>query len=246
MLVNETSRLSQLTPAGITKLSATLAENGLMFSVAVREITETIKNMPVELIAPSMEWYADANNFACILADTYGVTVEIAAAVISAVSPRMPWLRNKSIAEQILNRFRNFDSELSAEEIAERFKFGLNANVAMAVKIARGESVADTLTGTKRRSFYNNIVSPYNGDSVTVDTWMARVIMRTTSFDLKTSSDLLRANRIALGGTGVGYFLIAEACRTVAKEMKLYPSQIQALYWTAVSGSTDGGREDIG
>lgn len=245
MQINETSRLAQLTPAGVTKLSAILADNGLMFSTTVREITETINGMDAALIAPSMEWYAEANAFARTLADKYNVTVEIAAAVISAVSPRMPWLRNKSVAEQILANFRSFDY-LTAEDAAESMKLGLNANIAMAVKIARGESIADTLTGTKRRSFYNNIVSPSNGDSVTVDTWMARVIMRTTSFDLKTASALLRANRIALGGTGVGYFLIAEACRTVAKEMKLYPSQVQALYWVAVSGSADGGREDIG
>lgn len=244
-MLNETSRLSQLTPAGLTKLSAILADNGLMFSVTVREITETIDSMPTELIAPSMEWYAEANNFAQELAAIFEVTPEVAAGIISAVSPRMPWLRNKAVAAQILRVFRDFD-HLSAEDAAKEIGLGLSTNVTMAVKIARGEDIAEVLTGTKRRSFYNNIVSPFSGDSVTVDTWMARVIMRTADFDLKTASDFLRVSRIALGGTGVGYYLIAEACREVAKSMKLYPSQVQALYWSAVSGSTDGGRADIG
>lgn len=245
MLINETSRLSQLTPAGLTKLSATLADNGIMFSTVQNEIRATIENMPEELIAPSMEWYRAANGFAHELAGTYDVSVEIASAVISAVSPRMPWLRNKAVARGILRDFRKYES-LSATDAAKEIGLGLSVNVSMAVKVARGEDISETLTGTKRRSFYNNIVSPINGDSVTVDTWMARTLMRPYGFTLKTASELLRVNRIALGGTGAGYYVIAEACRTLATEMKLYPSQIQALYWVAVSESVNGGREDIG
>lgn len=245
VLVNETSRLSQLTPAGITKLSATMVDNNLMFSAIEAEIRSTIDNMNANLFFDSLNWYSEANSFAKILSVTYGVTPEIAAGVISAVSPRMPWLRNKSIAEDILASFRYFDESLSAMAIAQQMRLGLFSNIAMAVKIARGEDISNVLTGTKRRSFYNNIIEPTMGDSVTVDTWMARSIMNTTNVTLKVASDLLRANRIALGGTGVGYYVIAEATRNVATDMGILPHEVQAAYWCAVSDSINGGREDI-
>lgn len=244
-MISEVSRLSQLSSDKLTVLSAGMAEHGLMFSAITAEIRDAINGLSEDKIEPAAEWYRNANGFALELAGTYDVSVEIAAGVISAVSPRMPWLRNKNVAREILKSFRNY-SHLSAEDAAKEMSLGLNVNIAMAIKIARGESISDTLTGTKRRSFYNNIVSPIKGDSVTVDTWMVRAIMNTTGFSLKFASDLLRINRTTLKGTGVGYFVIAEAVRNVAKEMMLRPSQIQALYWVAISGSVDGGREDIG
>jgi hypothetical protein len=112
---------------------------------------------------------------------------------------------------------------------------GFYSNFAMAIKIARGEDISNTLSGTKRRSFYNNIVNPTVGDSVTVDTWMARAIMNTNGMDLKTASEFLRKNRVALGGTGVGYYLIAESVREVAKRLNMLPHEVQAAYWVSVS-----------
>lgn len=245
MVVNETSRLSQLTPAGITKLSALMTEHSLMFNTVTAEIGSMVKGMDENLFEESVSWYTDANAFASEIAEEFGTTLEIAAGIISAVSPRMPWLRNKSVAKGILREFRKY-LFLSPMESANAIGLGLSTNVSMAVKIARGEEIANVLTGTKRRSFYNNIVSPNNGDSVTVDTWMVRAFMRTSSIDLKTATELLRKGRIALGGTGAGYYVIAEAVRNVAEEMSLQPCQIQAAYWVAVSGSMNGGREDIG
>jgi hypothetical protein len=241
MLINETSRISQLTPAGVAKLSAAMLDNAINLDVLTREISETVFTMPSDEFDAAIEWYTDANRFAGYLAGIYNTTVEIAAGILSAVSPRMPWLRNKSVAAAILAKFNNY-AELSATDAAKEIGLALSANVSMAVKIARGEDIANTLTGTKRRSFYNNIVAPGMGDSVTVDTWMVRAFMRTNpELTLKTATDLLSKNEKALGGTGVGYYVLAEAVRNSAKEYGLNPCQIQSAYWVSVSGGMDGG-----
>jgi hypothetical protein len=245
MLINETSRLSQLTPAGLTKLSATMAENNLLFDVLTREISETVFAMPIEEFDAAIEWYVKANEYAKYLAIRFDTTIEIAAGIISAVSPRMPWLRNMSVAAAILDKFNDY-AELSALDVAKEIGLALSTNVSMAVKIARGGDVANTLTGTKRRSFYNNIVAPSEGDSVTIDTWMVRAFMRTNdSLTLKTATALLSKNETALGGTGAGYYVLSECVRNSAKEYGIKPCQIQAAYWVSVSKSMDGGRPDI-
>lgn len=245
MVINEISRISQLTPAGIAKLSDLMAEYSLLFATVSKEIGNTVKGMDEDLFSESISWYVDANVFAQELAEEFGTTIEIAAGIISAVSPRMPWLRNKAVAKGILREFRKY-LFLTPAESAKEIGLGLSTNVTMAVKIARGEDISNVLTGTKRRSFYNNIVSPNNGDSVTVDTWMVRAFMRTSSINLKDATELLRKGRIALGGTGAGYYVISEAVRNVAEDMSFQPCQIQAAYWVAVSGGMNGGREDIG
>lgn len=245
MLINETSRIVQLTPAGLTKLAAGMAENNVMFRTLEIEISDRIASLSDTDVSEGMEWYRQANAFATELASEFNTTVEIASAILSALSPRMPWLRNKSVARFVLENLESV-SDLSPLDAAKDFGKGLYSNFAMAIKIARGESIADTLTGTKRRSFYNNIVSPDNGDSVTIDTWMVRALMNTNpTLTLESATKLLSKNETALGGTGMGYYALAEACRTVAGNMGIAPCQVQALYWIAVSGSANGGRADI-
>jgi hypothetical protein len=238
MLINETSRLSQLTPAGLAKFNASMAEAGIGIDALVSEITTRVESMPC--MVDGAGWYRNAHRFAELLADELNTTVEIVSAVISSLSPRMPWLRNMRAASDVLASLSSFDS-LSATEAASAMGLGIISNFAMAVKVARGEDIANTLTGTKRRSFYNNIVSPDNGDSVTIDTWMVRALMNVSAMTLNEGNKFLLKNRAALGGTGVGYYALAEACRSVAKELCLAPCQIQALYWCSVSGSADGG-----
>jgi hypothetical protein len=244
MLVNETSRLTQLTPAGLAKFNASMVDAGISIDALVSEVSTRIDGLPVMDAVEGAGWYRNAHRFAEILADEFDTTVEIVSAVISALSQRMPWLRNKSVAHYVFANLSEV-AELSAIDAAKAFGKGLYSNFAMAVQIARGEDIANTLSGTKRRSFYNNIVSPDNGDSVTIDTWMVRALMNISTMTLDEGGKFLRKNETALGGTGVGYYALAEACRIVAEEFQLMPCQIQALYWIAVSGSANGGRTDI-
>jgi len=238
------STIDQLTASQIGTVSAVNIKFGAYFLKMIDEITAKIDSMDPAEAARAGSWYFEANAFARELAAKHNVSMEIAAGVISAVSPRMPWLRNKKVADAILAEFRNY-SDLSAMDAAKSIGMALSVNVCMAVRIARGESIATTLTGIKRRSFFNNIVDPTNSDSVTVDTWMLMAFVNTTGTDKKTALKYIEACEKSLDGTGAGYYVISDSVRQVAKRMDLKPHQVQALYWTVVSGSFDGSRTDI-
>lgn len=244
MIINEVSRLSQLDQRRTDILANYLADKGFRFSHITDDIRMVIKGMDSVTAAKSAAWYFEANAFAGEIAAKHNVSIEIAAGVISAISPRMPWLRNKNVADAILGEFRKY-SNLSAIDAAKEIGMALSANVALAVRIARGEDIANVLTGIKRQSFYNNIVSPHNGDSVTIDTWMINSLVRVYGISKKDAENAIVANKTAMGGTGIGYFLIAEAVRNVASEMNMHAHQIQALYWIALSGDFNGGRTDV-
>jgi len=242
---NELSRFDQLVGNGHEIVATAMVEYGVDILAVVDEIDAKISHNVIGFNNPDALWYLHANAFAHQLANKYDTTFTIAAGIISAVSPRMPWLRNKRVAESILKNFRKYDS-LSALDAAKAIKLGMGANVAMAIKIARGESISDTLTGTKRRSFYNNIVEPLTGiDSVTVDTWMLNAFVNACGITKKDAEKFVRANYRALGGTGAGYYVMAEAVRMVAQAHDVPANFVQAAYWCAVSGSADGGRSDI-
>lgn len=243
-MINELSRLAQLDGKRRDILAKYVADKGLMFSAITNDIQAVIDEMDTATAVKASGWYFEAHAYAAELAAKYDVSIEIAAGVLSAVSPRMPWLRNKNVAAAILERFRTY-SALSATDAAKEIGLALSANVAMAISIARGANVSDTLTGIKRQSFYNNIVDPYNGDSVTVDTWMINAIVRVNGVSKKDAEKMIRASETAMGGTGIGYFVIAEAVRNVAKRMNVHAHQVQAMYWVALAKDFNGSRTDI-
>jgi hypothetical protein len=217
---------------------------GVSMIKMVDEITSKINGMDAETAARSAGWYFEAHEYATNLADKYNVSVSIAAGVISAVSPRMPWLRNKTVANAILREFRKY-SDLSAKDAAKEIGMALGTNVTMAISIARSGDVENALTGIKRRSFYNNIIAPMTSDAVTVDTWMMMCFVNTSGTDKATALKYLGSCQKSLNNAGAGYIVIAESVREVARAMNLYPSQVQALYWVAVSGDFNGGRKEI-
>lgn len=244
MEINEISRFDQLVGNGHEIVAQAMVTYSIDMQSLTAEIISKIFSIDTELFSSSITWYAQANAFAHYLAIKYNTSFEIAAGVIAAVSPRMPWLRNKNVAEDILANFGRH-SELSALEAAKEIGLAISVNVAMAIKIARGESISDTLTGTKRRSFFNNIAYPSGIDSVTIDTWMMNAYCNVTGESKKVAEKFMRSNETALGGTGAGYFVISEAVRIVANLLNMPANQIQAAYWIAESGSFDGGRTDV-
>lgn len=235
-----------LTPSQIATIDKVNEDFGAHQAKMVDEITAKIDAMDPVTAARAASWYFEANAFAAELAAKHDVSVAVAAAVISAVSPRMPWLRNKKVANAILGEFRKY-SNLSAIDAAKEIGMALSVNVAMAVRIARGNdnNISSTLTGIKRRSFFNNIVDPAISDSVTVDTWMLMAFVNTTGTDKAKALKYITSCEKSLDGTGAGYYVISDAVREVAKAMDLKPHQVQALYWVSQAGHFDGARTDI-
>jgi hypothetical protein len=244
MEITAGTRFDGFTQAQLAKIIKNDETFGASMVKMVDEIGSTIDNMGAATAARAGAWYFEANAFARELSERHGVSIEIAAGVISAVSPRMPWLRNKTVADAVLGSFRQY-SAMGALDAARHIGMALSANVSMAVRIARGEAIETTLTGIKRRSFYNNIVAPMTSDAVTVDTWVMVAFCNTTGTDKATALRYITACEKGLDGAGAGYVVISEAVREVARTRSLMPHTVQALYWVAVSGSFDGGRSDI-
>ncbi len=242
--LHEVSRFGQLTGNGTEVVLNAMTQYGVDMDSLIAEITNRVANVPAETAKESAEWYPMANRFAVSLSETYGVSVECAAGVIAAVSPRMPWLRNKVVAETIISDFRKYD-RMDAIDAAKEMCMCLSANVAMAIRILRAGTVAGILTGIKRQSFYNNIVDPYGNDSVTVDTWMVEAYCHASGADKATALKFIRANEKALSLTGAGYVAIAEATRIAASTLGMTANAVQAIYWVALSGDFNGSRTDI-
>lgn len=240
-MISEISRREQLSEDGKTLLDKVIANNGVTMVDVCDEISAIIKSVSTSDAVNAAGWYFSTNAYAASLANEFNTSLEIVSGIISAVSPRMPWLRNKRVAREILANLGTVAS-LSSEGAAKVMGLGLISNVKMAIEIARGADISETLSGVKRRSFFNNIAAPYSTDSVTVDTWMLQTYCNLTGRDKDSAVSFMRASEKALGGTGAGYILIADAVRNVASEMSMLPHQIQAIYWCAVAGSIDGGR----
>ena len=154
-------------------------------------------------------WYADARAFAAGLAAGTLLTVEHAAGVIAALSPRVRWNTNKFAAATIVDAAQNGRSEPTVA--------GLTKNRAKAWVIALGRMPLDVLGGQKVRAFYANILG--DEDAVTVDVWAARVALG------PDATDRIPARQ---------YVAIADAYRLAADMRGVSPMVMQATTWVYI------------
>jgi hypothetical protein len=100
-----------------------------------------------------------------------------------------------------------------------------------------GQDIGKVLGGTKRRSFYNNIMWPGQTDDVTVDTWMTDAMARALGMTHDQAASLAAEKTKDFPDT-IGYMLIADAVRDAAERMSavnpgVTPDVVQAGYWIA-------------
>lgn len=99
----------------------------------------------------------------------------------------------------------------------------------------------------KVRSFYNNIISPYNNDDVTIDTHaVAAALLRPLgSSDLEVSHNFGSApedkseramSNSSITGLHGSYSVYAEAYRRAARDLGVLPRELQSITWEAVRG----------
>lgn len=93
-----------------------------------------------------LDWYADARRIAEGFAGTYGVTPEVAAGVIAALSPMNGWGANLNLAARFLDA-----GGLDAGY--------LKPQLAKARAILTGAPIKPTLSGLKTQNFYQSIIT---------------------------------------------------------------------------------------
>ena len=220
-------------------------------------INETLDGLDEEIWQEGEQWYQKAHD-ECVVpwAKEFDIPEEVVAGVIAAISPRMPWDKNVEVAHELIRLWREEDDfgglpDMDAAKIrrpnknGEMKMLGLSDNVVQAIRCLRTGDVDGSVTGTKRRSFANNLYDPTAGYDVCNDGWMASMINRMypdAGFSAAECDPWLghtkTISKQEQPGPG-GYVIIAEAVRKIAEERDLLPCQVQAIYWIAVGGGTN-------
>lgn len=162
-----------------------------------------------ENFTAGLEWYQNAHDLAVEMAKEFDVSVEIAAYVIAATSPRSIWSFNVKHARAIL-------------------AYGERPSGALWTNHFRGEAVRDygidcIGNGPKVNAFARNIMGDY--DAVTIDMWAF----------VAACGDLPEKHLSRVGA----YETIADAYRVAAKKFGITPAQMQAVTWIAIRGRAD-------
>lgn len=210
-------------------------------------------------------WYRDAHQVAQDLVDHFqnevrdengqpypaakDLTVERVAGALSALSPRNGWEKNKESARRAIEgHLKDPTHDLSDRAWLLSMDAHKESFTRDAIRALRGDYGG--LTGTKRKSFFNNIVDPDGWFDATMDGWQAAALYR---MGLRQSDGRLVDEAKGLAWLGhpmtvqkqevvedAGYIILADAMRKVAKQLKMRPSEAQAVYWTAVGGNAKG------
>ncbi len=115
--------------------------------------------------AEGVQWYNTAHGIAVGFSRDYGVTLEVAAAVISLLSPSNKWSRNVADAERMLQAYR-----LGAD--MDSFTVSTYSNNKMkAWDLLHGVRDIETVygRGLKTQAFGATIASPTTTESVVID-----------------------------------------------------------------------------
>lgn len=152
-------------------------------------------------------WYHEAGELAFHLGRNTGYGKSAAAAVISHLSPRTTWARNRSGAISLMVYGEHYDGIIGAN--LDRARAALD----VAKDREYGADLSDTFGGDKTRAFYRNILG--DTEAVTVDVWAARVV--------GVDESLLKRKGV--------YDAIAEAYRIAARDAGVEPATMQATTW---------------
>ncbi len=174
----------------------------LTHSQAVTNIVATFRRATPEQRAAGASWYDEAHALARAL-DPFNV--QRAAGVIAALSPRMPWEQNVTLAVRAYA-----DGQASGAPFAD-----------MATRILRGEPVTQVLRGPKTRAFALTIADPAHATTVVVDRHALSIILGRQSTD---------ADAKALARKGA-YDACARAYVAAAEILGMSATVVQATTW---------------
>jgi len=153
-----------------------------------------------------MQWYRDAHNFCLKVAKWTRQPLFRVVGVMSALSPRNKWGRNKIDTIELIRKRKR----------GKYATFNNNRDKAIKILNAKDEKeVIAILSGMKTVSFYKNILRPYKNDTVTVDIWA----MRSVGLD--------KLNRTSYNAT-------QDAYRRVSNKLGIKAHELQAIIWSVV------------
>jgi hypothetical protein len=164
-------------------------------------------------------WYESAHKIALNLADNYGLTLQTAAGVIAALSPRNKWSRNVIDAENLIETF------VRDPESAVKIKVcTFNKNKEKALKILRNnqdfftDNTREILSGPKLNEFFNCILGVE--DDVCIDGHAYCIFngSRTSLKDVPSIGVKLRKE-------------IKSDFRKAAAKFNISAAQMQAITW---------------
>ena len=167
-------------------------------------------------VSQGLVWYKEAMEFSRMLADEYNVHGEVAAGVISALSPNNKWERNKYDAIQVFNAVRQ------GKSMDEVKVCTYNANKAKAFAIAKGDRKI-LKSSPKTYAFARN-VGENDHNFVTIDKWHLRAC-QTTSKKSKTCKEACTSKQ---------YSIIQEETIKIANEVGVKPHEFQAIVWVTI------------
>ena len=169
------------------------------------------------------DWYKQANLACLSLSNKYGLEIETIAAVVAALSPRVPWRSNLAGADTIIGAFLGGANP----ESVFRAVAGFSANKRKAWAILAENNPA-LLSGQKVTNFYFNILGHQNG--VTIDTWMITAML---GLPINQSKDNL------MNVTPKRYAFLAQCLNKAAALAGLPAVELQAVVWMQIRRQSD-------
>jgi hypothetical protein len=168
-----------------------------------------------DLVSQGESWYLQANIWCEKLAVNYGISTYKVASVLSALSPRNNWERNKQDAEAVIQTWRKGGSPDDVTVCT----FTSNKQKAFDILNSVAEIEPKSL---KTRAFLLNIAY-LDPEAVTIDVWHLRAC-----FDRMIVPKSL---------TPTIYKQLQDLTIKLAKERGLRGYEFQAIVWGAVRGS---------
>ena len=161
-------------------------------------------------------WYDEAQEFALGMANEFGISPVMAGGVISALSPRNKWERNKIDAWNVCQAIRDNVSH----ECVKCCTFDMNK--VKAFEIAKGtRSIQDTSRKTHR--FALN-VGAKDMDAVTIDSWML----------LAFQSVSHKRKPLETSVTPKQYDIMERRFQRMSRDMGYAPAHLQAVIWLMI------------
>jgi hypothetical protein len=170
-------------------------------------------------ITSGIYWYGEANKTAQQLSEAFGIPVESACLVISALSPNNSWTRNISDAWKVCRCWHATNNLPNCEKAKIRARLSTctyGANKAKAFEILDGKRTE--LGGLKTQNFARNLAGCE--ESVTIDVH---------AFSIANNKRFTAKSMDAISPTS--YSLLAESYTDAAKEIGIAPSHLQAITW---------------